>query len=146
MLFGSTQERGAAWHRQSENPTGSSHDQASVSFNWQMGSLGRFYLPYNSSLIDAGHTTADLVGLYHFTTQNSANDPETNSVVDIGYHYVALDGNGNPIDTDGDGTPDYLEDANGNGLVDSGETDWQSATDMGLKVIITRPTSNSIIP
>jgi hypothetical protein len=29
-----------------------------------------------------------------------------------------------PIDTDGDGIPDYLEDANGNGVVDTGESSW----------------------
>jgi hypothetical protein len=49
-------------------------------------------------------------------------------------------------DKDGDGIPDYLEDANGNGTVDWGETDWNSATDTGLKVLITRPKNNSIIP
>jgi hypothetical protein len=57
-----------------------------------------------------------------------------------------VDDNGNPDDTDADGMPDYLEDANGNGSVDSGETDWQSATDPGLKVLITRPANNSTIP
>ena len=53
------------------------------------------------------------------------------------------------IDTDGDGIPDYLEDRNGNGTVDSGETDWQNsngAADLGLKVWITEPKSNSNIP
>ena len=66
-------------------------------------------------------------------------------MVDIGFHYVAVTNNV-PIDTDGDGLPDYLEDRNGNGTVDSGETDWQSATDLGLKVWITEPKSNSNIP
>jgi hypothetical protein len=46
--------------------------------------------------------------------------------VDIGLHYVAVNSSGEPIDTDGDGLPDYFEDANGNGSADSGETDWQS--------------------
>ena len=32
-----------------------------------------------------------------------------------------------PIDTDGDGTADYLEDANNNGNVDSGERDWTTS-------------------
>jgi len=41
--------------------------------------------------------------------------PETNSIVDIGYHYVATDTHGNPLDSNGNGTPDYLEDVNGNG-------------------------------
>jgi hypothetical protein len=51
-----------------------------------------------------------------------------------------------PDDTDGDGIPDYLEDANGNGLVDSGETSWLDPNDLGLTVLITRPKNNSIIP
>jgi hypothetical protein len=126
-------------------PLGSSHDQKSVTFDWQTGPLGNFYLPWYSALIDHGSRTADQAGLYHFTTQTDQTK-EANSTVDIGYHYVALDGYGNPIDTDGDGTPDYIEDANGNGAVDSGETDWQSATDLGLKVVITRPKNNSVIP
>jgi hypothetical protein len=69
------------------------------------------------------------------------------SQVDIGIHYVAVDANGNFIDTDGDGVPDFVEDAKGSGGPPaSGETDWQSATDLGLKVIITRPRNNSPIP
>ena len=59
---------------------------------------------------------------------------------------LAALGNGRPWDTDGDGLADYLEDSNGNGAVDSGETDWQSASDLGLKVWITEPKSNSNIP
>ena len=51
-----------------------------------------------------------------------------------------------PLDYDGDGLPDYFEDRNGNGSVDSGETDWRSATDLGLKVWITEPKNNSNIP
>ena len=61
--------------------------------------------------------------MYHFTTQTNQ-VPGTDSVVDIGYHYVATDTNGVPLDTNSDGIPDYLEDANGNGLVDSGEIGW----------------------
>jgi RHS repeat-associated protein len=71
------------------NPTGTSHDQTSVTFNWQTGPLGRFYLPTNSVLIDTGHTNANLLGLYHFTTQTNQ-VKEANSKVDIGYHYVAI--------------------------------------------------------
>ena len=47
---------------------------------------------------------------------------EGSTKVDIGYHYVATDQYGNPIDTNSDGIPDYLSDANGNGVVDSGES------------------------
>ena len=114
-------------------------------YNWQTNWLGSFYLPTDSLLIDAGDRTADQIGLYHFTTQTSQ-VPETNSIVDIGYHYVAADGNGNPLDTNGDGVADYIEDANGNGLVDSAEIGWNISGDLGLQVIITRPRNGGILP
>jgi hypothetical protein len=65
------------------------HDKTGVTFNWQSGLLGNFYLPTNSTLIDAGSTTANQVGLYYFTTQTNQT-PETNSMVDIGYHYFVF--------------------------------------------------------
>lgn len=108
------------------------------------GPLGDFYQGI-TNLIDLGSGTADQFGLYHFTVQTNQ-ITETNSITDIGYHYVAVDSNGNPLDTDGDGVPDYLEDANGNGTVDSGETDWQDANDLGLKVWITDPKDGANVP
>jgi len=100
------------------------HDQTNqTSFNWQSSWLGNFYLPPDSALIDAGNTTADQVGLYEFTTQTSQAE-EGSSPVDIGYHYVALDGNGNPLETFTNNAPDYLVDANGNGLPDAWEYYW----------------------
>jgi hypothetical protein len=127
------------------NPQGANDVQV-ADFNWQTSWLGNYYLPTNSTLVNTGSVAnAALVGLYHYTTQTNQ-VKEANSRVDIGYHYVAVDANGNPIDTDGDGIPDYIEDANGNGAVDSGETDWQSASDLGLKVLITRPKNNSVVP
>ena len=122
------------------------HDVTNLlSFNWQSNWLGNYYLPTNSPLINHGSVTADQVGLYHFTTQTNQ-VKETNSVVDIGYHYVAVDTNGVPFDTNGDGIPDYLEDANGNGLVDSGEIGWNIVGDLGLKVLITRPRNGTTLP
>jgi len=59
---------------------------------------------------------------------------------------IALQLNIGTGDTDGDGFADYIEDRNGTGDVDSGETDWQSASDLGLKVWITEPKNNSNIP
>ena len=91
-----------------------------VSFNWQSSWFGNFYQSTNSPLINAGSTTADQVGLFHFTTQTNQ-VPEGKTSVDIGYHYVATDAFGNPLDTNGDGIPDYLEDANGNGIFDAGD-------------------------
>jgi alpha-tubulin suppressor-like RCC1 family protein len=105
-------------------------------YKWQSSWLGSYYLPINSPLINHGSTNANLLGLYHFTTQTNQ-VKETNSIVDIGYHYVATDAYGNPLDTDGDGVPDFLEDANGNGLVDSGETNWALA-------ILTQPVSQVV--
>jgi hypothetical protein len=106
------------------------------------GPLGDYYLSTSqTNLIDRGSTTASTVGLYHFTTTtNQVKD--ASSTVDIGLHYVALDANGQPVDSDGDGVPDYVEDGNGNGLLDAnlGETDWEIYTSLwstnspGLKV------------
>jgi hypothetical protein len=64
--------------------------------------------------------------LFHYTTQTAAGSKEANSPVDIGLHYVAADTAGNPLDMDDDGLADYLEDSNGNGLIDAGETDVES--------------------
>jgi hypothetical protein len=110
-----------------------------------LGPLGNFYQPTNSPLINAGSQNAADAGLFHFTiTTNQVK--ETNSQVDIGFHYVATTANGIPLDTDGDGSPDYAEDLNGNGSLNSGETSWTNAADAGLRVFITRPRSGSQIP
>ncbi len=99
---------------------------ALTNLTYQTGALGIYYQPTNSLLINAGSRTADLAGLYHWTTTTN-NVKETNSVVDIGIHYVAAP-NGIPSDADGDGIPDYLEDTDGDGSWDSGvETDWNDA-------------------
>jgi len=121
------------------------HDLNVTNYNWEPSWFGTFYLPTNSPLINQGSTTADQVGLYHFTTQTNQ-VPETNSIVDISYHYVATDTNGVPLDSNGDGIPDYIEDANGNGLVDSGEIGWNIVGDLGLQVIITQPRNGSSLP
>jgi hypothetical protein len=125
--------------------TGGGHDVFTNAFGYQTGTLGRFYQPTNSLFVNVGSTTANLLGLYHYTVLTN-NVKETNTIVDIGFHYVATDANGNPLDDDSDGTPDYLEDLNGNGTVNSGETDWQSSGDGGLRVLITRPKNGSILP
>jgi len=97
-------------------PTGGTHDVTNLlSFNWQTSWLGNYYLPGDSTLINADTSvTADQLGLYHFTTQTNQ-VKEATTPLDIGYHYVAVNGNGNPIDSNGNGIPDYLEDVNGNG-------------------------------
>jgi hypothetical protein len=90
-----------------------------TNYNWQVGPLGRFYLLTNSPLIDAGSLmNAGERGLYHHTIRIDQ-VKETNGRLDIGYHYVAVDAYDNPYDSDGDGIPDYIEDANGNGVYDA---------------------------
>jgi hypothetical protein len=107
---------------------------------YQSGPLGGFYQPVDSPLINAGSTTADLAGFFHFTTQASELK-ETNSVLDIGYHYVAVDVNGNPEVSNDNGIPDYLADANGDGLVDDGEQPW-----LAPPVITLQPTNQILYP
>ncbi len=117
---------------------------ALTNLTYQTGALGTYYQPTNSLLINAGSRTADLASLFHWCTTTN-NVKETNSIVDIGLHYIALS-NGVPSNVDGDSWPDYWEDINGNGIVDSGETDWQNGGDAGLRVLITRPRNGSILP
>lgn len=121
------------------------HDVLVTNFNWQSSWFGNYYLPTNSPAINTGWVTADVAGLYHFTTQTNQTIEGTTQV-DIGYHYVATDSNGIPLDANSDGIPNYLSDVNGNGLVDSGEIGWNIAGDIGLQVWITEPKANSNIP
>jgi len=101
----------------------------SASPAYKTGPLGNYYVPDTTTqLINQGSTTADLVGLYHYTTTTNFTsgfqNREGGSTLDVGYHYVAL-GTGNlPIDDDGDGIPSYVEDVNGNGLTDTGERSY----------------------
>jgi Bacterial TSP3 repeat len=97
---------------------GGSHDVIMTNgFNWQSNWFGNYYQLTGGPLIDMGDTNANLFGLAYFTTQASQLT-ESNSIVDIGYHYVAVDANGNPLATFNDGIPNYLDDTDGNGLPD----------------------------
>jgi len=123
-------------------------------YNWQSSWFGNFYLPANSPLIDHGSTNANLLGFYHYTTQTNQTI-EGISIVDIGYHYVATDPYGKPLDANGNGIPDYLEDANGDGIFDAGDlADWclpvfsdgTVTFTNGLKMLIFEPKPASYIP
>jgi hypothetical protein len=79
---------------------------------YQTGPLGDYYLSASSDCVDYGTTTADRLGLYYYTTQtNQAIEGIT--LVDLGYHYPAVDSNGNPVSTEVPGVPDYISDPNG---------------------------------
>jgi hypothetical protein len=121
-------------------------DVTPSSTDFQVGALGKYYYPTNggnlSSLLHVGSTTADQLGLFHYTMITTPGY-EGFSQVSIGFHYVAVDANGNPLDSNGDGIPDYLADSNGNGVFNSGVdlAAWASGTTnsdstgaVGLKV------------
>jgi|GEM_PF-759283 len=96
---------------------------AASNITYEIGPLGRFYLPTNSPLTNVGSRLASEAGLFHFTTATNQ-VKETNSTVDIGFHYVALGTNGLPPDFDSDGVSDYEEDENGDGNHTEGERVW----------------------
>ena len=104
---------------------GGGHDIFTNNFTWFTLPLGRFYQFPIGGFINKGSTTAH--GLYHYTVFTTG-AKETNSIVDLGYHYVALNAQNQPFDGDGDGLPDYSEDADGDGTWDSGaETNFADA-------------------
>lgn len=86
------------------------------------GTFGNYYLSSLTALYEAGSRTAGAAGLAQYTVFTNQTKDVASSPVNIGLHYVAATNNA-PLDSDGDGIPDYVEDANGNGVVDAGETD-----------------------
>jgi hypothetical protein len=86
-----------------------------TNLTWLPGPLGAYYQATNSPLINKGSTTASNLDLAEYTVTTNliggSEIEETSSIVDLGYHYVALGANGLPLDTNGDGIPDYLADA-----------------------------------
>jgi hypothetical protein len=83
---------------------------------YQTGALGSYYYPTNLSLIHAGSQPAENAGLYFYTVLTN-NVIEGDNTVSIGFHYVAVDSNGVPLDTDGIEMSDYLNDLSGNGVL-----------------------------
>jgi len=90
---------------------------------YQSGPLGSYYLPASGLLYNGGSRTPGQAGLYHYTTRidQTKDGVETPSVVNIGLHYVATVSYSStqPKDTDSDGIPDWIEDADGDGVWDT---------------------------
>jgi len=106
---------------------------------YQVGPFGKFYLPTNTPLYGAASDTAANLGLFHYTTRKDQ-VKEGNDVAagkpnaSIGLHYIAAT-NGMPMDFDGDGIPDYVENWNGDGNYPAHvgvETDWQNPMTDGV--------------
>lgn len=102
--------------------TGSGNQLLSSSPNYQTGPLGRYYLPNGHQLINVGSRTVASAGFAQYTVLTNQTKESLSLPVTIGLHYVATS-NGLPVDSDTDGLPDYLEDINGNGVVELFETD-----------------------
>jgi hypothetical protein len=113
---------------------GGNNNKTGLVMDWQSGPgtnlfgvLGNYYYPTSgatyglTNLLNTGSRNATNAGLYHFTTTTDQ-VKEGGTQVDIGYHYVALNANNLPVDTDNEGLADYFEDRNGNGVQDGGET------------------------
>jgi hypothetical protein len=72
------------------------------------GVFGNYYLTTVTPLWQAGSRTAGDAGLSQYTTFISQAKDSASQPVNIGLHYVAAT-NSLPLDTDGDGVPDYVE-------------------------------------
>lgn len=98
------------------------------------GGLGGWYQALNplsgtSAFSNQGSRSAAAAGLARHTAR-ADQARVVNEPVDLGFHYVASQSIGGvvrPLDSDGDQIPDYVEDANENGVVDSAESDPQNS-------------------
>jgi hypothetical protein len=72
------------------------------------GVFGSYYLTTVTPLWEAGSRTASDAGLTQYTTFTNQAKDTASQPVNIGLHYVAAT-NALPLDSDGDGVPDYLE-------------------------------------
>jgi len=105
---------------------------------YQSGPFGKFYLPNTTPLYGAGSTNATGLGFYHYTThtnQFKEGSEASGHMANIGLHYIAANSYGQPMDSDGDGIPDYVENWHGDGNYQAHtdtETDWQNPMTDGV--------------
>jgi hypothetical protein len=98
------------------------------------GPLGTNYYPSAGSssggftnLVGAGFRTGTIAGLFHHVIATNLVSIGSGQV-GIGFHYLKTSAGGVPLDTDGDGIPDWMEDVNGDGNQQTAsETDWATS-------------------
>ena len=106
--------------------------QEVTTFNHLVERLGEYYYTLPGAvdtlndLVDTGDVTSSVAGLFHHTVNGVTQAKDAGVKVDIGWHYIALNPSGLPVDTDGDGVPDYVEDRNGDSIKQANETGWSS--------------------
>jgi hypothetical protein len=139
------------------NPLGGSGNKTGLLADYQTGSLGFYYYPTNggnlSQLINTGSRYATNATLYHFTTTTDQLK-EASTMLDIGFHWIALDATGLPCDGDGDGLFDYWEDFNGDGVYGAGDPfNWLSSDSDGDGMVdhvgqisVNRPAPQNPVP
>ena len=98
------------------------------------GPLGTNYYPSAGSspggftnLVGAGYRTGVTAGLFHHVIATNL-VPNGTNLVGIGFHYLRTTTAGVPLDTDGDGIPDWMEDVNGDGSASGDPSSWTSYT------------------
>ena len=124
------------------NASGST-DQFMNSLSYNKGTLGYYYVDQSSSLIDNGDGMADTEGFFFYTT-SSTQALEGQSRIDIGYHYVALDGSGLPFSSGGG--PGVVNDPNGSAYLNANAYAGGNGPSQGFNVVITKPVNGQNHP
>ncbi len=98
------------------------------------GPLGTNYYPSAGSssggftnLVGAGYRTGTTAGLFHHVIATNLVSMGSGPV-GIGFHYLKTSAGGVPLDTDGDGIPDWMEDVNGDGSTSGAPSSWTNYT------------------
>ncbi|MBN9692293.1 MAG: hypothetical protein J0M24_18760 [Verrucomicrobia bacterium] len=133
----STNRLYAGWNGYSASTAtlGGTSNKVSLAGDWvTTGPLGPWCYPTTTTvpslgtLRNNGSRSATAADLYHYTTRvdQMKDGLDDATRVDIGFHYPAVTGSA-WADSDQDGLPDVVEDSDGDGVVDAGETNWTNA-------------------